>query len=143
MTDMTPLQLGYKIGHLLGDKWELYKPLLLKHAGEGVNKPQMLVAGRWVYTGRNLQYVLMNKKMLIEIAGEMVKIAPGYHRAEWQNVLRMYGSRPCIFGGEVFVSWFQQFSEPEYDWSNAESPSFPCGPGARAFEITRRQLDRM
>jgi hypothetical protein len=55
MADFSVFQHGYKLAHLLSDKWDFYRYFLPAcNNNKPVPKPQQSVTGRWQYTGDNL-----------------------------------------------------------------------------------------
>ena len=72
---------------------------------------------------------------------DLMKIVQGFHKDEWFNIIKMYGSKPITFGRRVFIEFYSFFHEPEYAWSNGQS-DWELGAGNRAHEMTARQIHR-
>jgi hypothetical protein len=112
------------------------------NGGRPVPKPQQSVAGRWQYTGENLKYVEQWKGVMLKFAEGMQKLIDGFHREEWHNVGKMYGSKPITLGRLVFIDWFDVYHKVEYGWSNGQA-GWCLGAGARAHEMPARHLYRV
>ena len=72
---------------------------------------------------------------------DLMKIVQGFHKDEWFNIIKMYGSKPITFGRRVFIEFYSFSHEPEYAWSNGQS-DWELGAGNRAHEMTARQIHR-